>query len=64
LVGYRSANGFEFGGGPNVALSGTSLVLAVGVTIQSEEVNFPINLALSTSKSGPRYSLLFGFNMR
>ncbi len=64
LVGFRSAGGFEFGGGPNLSLSGTCLVLAVGVTIQSEEINFPINLALATSKSGPRFSLLFGFNMR
>jgi hypothetical protein len=64
LIGFRSAGGFEFGGGPNIALSGTCLVLAVGVTIKSEEINFPINLALATSKSGPRFSLLFGFNMR
>ncbi|MCK4816379.1 hypothetical protein KA005_11480 [bacterium] len=64
LIGFRTAGGFEFGGGPNLALSGTSMVIAVGVTIQSEEINFPINLALATSKSGPRFSLLFGFNMR
>ncbi len=64
LVGFRTAGGFEFGGGPNLALSGTSMVLAVGVTIQSEEINFPINLALATSKSGPRFSLLFEFNIR
>ena len=64
LVGFRTAGGFEFGGGPNLALSGTSMVLAVGVTIQSEEINFPINLALATSKSGPRWTFLLGFNLR
>ncbi len=64
LIGMRSADGFEFAAGPNLALSGTSVVIVVGVTLQSGEINFPINLALATSKSGPRLSLLFGFNIR
>ena len=46
------------------SLSGTSVVIAVGVTVQSGEINFPINLSLATSKSGPRFALIFGFNMR
>ncbi len=64
LVGMRSAGGFEFGVGPNLAASGTSFVIATGVTLQSAEINFPINFALSVSKSGSRFTLLFGFNMR
>ncbi|KAA3618294.1 MAG: hypothetical protein D8M58_20540 [Calditrichaeota bacterium] len=35
LIGMRSADGFEFGAGPNVSLSGTSVVIAAGVTVQS-----------------------------
>ncbi len=64
LVGMRSSGGFEFGAGPNLALSGTSVVFATGVTIQSNEINFPINFAYATSKSGGRFSVLFGFNIR
>lgn len=64
IIGMRTAEGFEFGAGPNLALSGTSVVLAAGITIQSEEINFPINLAYSTATSGARVSLLFGFNIR
>ena len=40
------------------------MVLATGITYQTAEINFPINLAVTTSKSGARYSLLGGFNMR
>jgi len=64
LIGMRSAEGFEIGAGPNLSASGTSVVIAGGVTLQSGEINFPINLAVATSKSGPRVSLLFGFNIR
>ena len=64
LIGMRSSGGFEIGAGPNLALSGSSLVVAAGINLSSEEINFPINLAYSTSQSGGRYSLLFGFNLR
>jgi len=64
LLGIRLPNGIEFGAGPNIALSGTSAVLATGITLHTDEINFPINVAVSTSKSGPRYTLLFGFNLR
>ena len=64
LIGMRSAEGFEFGAGPNVSLSGTSLILAAGLNFRSAEINFPINLGYSLSKTGGRYSLLFGFNIR
>jgi len=64
LIGMRTGKGIEFGAGPNLALSGTSVVFATGITIQSGEINFPINVAVSASKSGMRYSLLFGFNIR
>jgi hypothetical protein len=64
IIGARTAEGIEFGVGPNVTLSGTSVVMAAGITIRVEEINFPINLAIVSSQSGPRYSILFGFNIR
>lgn len=64
LLGMRTANGFEFGAGPNLSLSGTAFILALGVTASSDEVNFPINLAVALSRSGPRYSFLVGFNIK
>jgi hypothetical protein len=64
LIGMRSSKGFEMGMGPNLAVSGTSVVLAAGITLRSDEINFPINVAVASSKSGPRYSFLVGFNIR
>ena len=64
LVGVRTGNGFEFGAGPNLSLSGMALVVAAGLTFQSKYVNFPVNFAVVPSAHGMRYSLLLGFNMR
>ena len=64
LLGMRGAKGFEFGIGPNVTPLGASLVLAMGTSIQSHGINFPINLAVVPGKDGTRVSLLFGFNSR
>ena len=64
LVGFRSANGSEFGFGPSLSLSGAALVVAAGITKQSGGLNLPINLAVVLSKKGTQFSLLFGFNAR
>ena len=64
LLGVRGAKGFEFGLGPNITPLGASIVLAVGTSIQSNGINFPINLAVVPSKEGMRVSLLVGFNAR
>ncbi len=64
VLGYRSPSGIEFGVGPNVSLSGTSVVFATGITLQFDELNVPLNFAVATSKSGPRFSILVGFNLR
>lgn len=64
LLGFRAGSGVEFGMGPNLSLAGSAAVFAVGMTFQSEEVNFPVNFALATSDDGPRYSLLIGFNLK
>ena len=64
LLGIRGAKGFEFGVGPNVTPLGASVVLAMGTSIQSNGINFPINLAVVPGKDGVRVSLLLGFNAR
>ena len=64
LLGIRGAKGFEFGVGPNVTPLGASVVLAVGSSIRSYGMNFPINLAVVPSRDGVRVSLLAGFNAR
>jgi hypothetical protein len=64
LLGMRGAKGFEFGVGPNVTPLGANIVLAMGTSIQSNGVNFPINLAVVPGKEGVRVSLLVGFNAR
>jgi len=63
IVEGRTIDGFEIGAGPNLSASGTAMVIAAGVTIKSGGLNFPINVAVATSKGGPRFSLLFGFNI-
>ena len=64
LIGIRGPKGFEFGIGPNVTLFSTNIVLAMGTSIQSNGINFPINLAVVPSTDGVRVSLLMGFNAR
>lgn len=60
--GLRTANGFEFGAGPNLSLAGAGLALALGKNIPSGNLNFPINFSIVTSREGARFSLLVGFN--
>jgi len=64
LVGYRDAGGFELGAGPNLNLISPGFVVAVGYTIQSKHMNFPINFAVTPNRDGTRFSLLFGFTKR
>jgi hypothetical protein len=64
LIGLRSATGLEFGFGPNVSLAGASFAFAAGATLKSNDINFPINLAVVPSSRGGRVSLLIGFNKR
>jgi hypothetical protein len=64
LVGVRTASGTEFGIGPNITPVGVGLVVAGGVTVRQGGLNVPLNFALVTSKSGPRFTMLTGFNLR
>lgn len=62
LVGIRGSSGAEFGFGPNISLAGAAFAFAAGVTVQSSNINFPINLAVVPSARGTRVSLLVGIN--
>lgn len=64
LVGLRTAEGTEFGFGPNVTPLGVGLVGAFGVTVKSGALHIPFNVAVATSRSGARVSLMTGFNIR
>ena len=64
LVGMRSANGAEFGIGPNFSPAGSALAIAAGVTFRHGYLNVPVNVAIVPSKNGTRISMLTGFNMR
>jgi hypothetical protein len=64
MVGLRSANGAEFGIGPNITPVGVALAFAGGVTFRSGALNVPVTFAVVPSKAGMRVSMLTGFNMR
>jgi hypothetical protein len=64
LVGIRTPAGTEFGIGPNVTPVGFGLVVAAGVTVRSGALNIPLNVVFASSKSGPRVSIMTGFNIR
>ncbi|MDH5382492.1 MAG: hypothetical protein OEW75_16685 [Cyclobacteriaceae bacterium] len=77
LLGIRNNNnGLEFGLGPNLSLSGVGMAFAVGGSLKSDKMYFPINLVFVpsvrkkdydtqiTERTGSRISLLIGFNTR
>ena len=64
LVGVRTANGTEFGVGPNVTATGISLAMAAGTTIRAGFLNVPLNVAVVPSRNGMRVSFLSGFSLR
>jgi hypothetical protein len=49
LIGIRGKKGAEFAFGPNLSLTGAGMAIAVGTSFHSENVYFPINLALIPS---------------
>lgn len=64
MVGLRTANGTEFGVGPNVTPAGISLAMAAGTTIRAGFLNVPVNVAVVPSRDGMRVSFLTGFSIR
>ena len=64
LVGLRTSAGTEFGFGPNLTPLGVGLVGAFGVTVKNGALHVPFNVAVATSRSGARVSVMTGFNIR
>jgi hypothetical protein len=64
MVGVRTANGTEFGVGPNLTPVGVSLAMAAGTTIRAGFLNVPVNIAVVPSQAGMRVSFLTGFSVR
>jgi hypothetical protein len=69
-MGIRMPRGWEFGLGPNIVATKnefdkikarTSLVVALGKSINYGDVSIPINFAVSTAPEGNRYSVIFGY---
>jgi len=51
VIGARSANGLEFGVGPNLSLSGIGMLFAVGHNFKSGSLNIPVNLVVMPGKN-------------
>jgi hypothetical protein len=64
IVGLRTAEGREFGIGPNVTPAGVALAVSAGVTFRAGALNVPVNVAVVPTKVGTRLSVLSGFTMR
>jgi len=64
LVGLRTAEGAEFGVGPNVTPAGVALAVAAGMTIRAGVLNVPMNFAVVPTKAGTRVTMLTGFTLR
>ena len=64
MVGLRTANGTEFGVGPNLTAAGWSLAFAAGTTLRTGFLNVPFNVAVVPSRNGMRVSFLTGFSIR
>ena len=69
ITGYRLANGFEIGAGPNFSMTKeadkitTSMVVAAGATLPFGDFYLPVNLAVGIAKGGPRITMLTGWIM-
>ena len=68
VMGIRMPKGFEFGMGPMAAFTGdlenpvgSSLVMAVGKSLNFNGVNIPLNLALTTRPDDHRVSFIVGY---
>jgi hypothetical protein len=65
IIGFRNAEGFEMGMGPNLSLGGIGMVFGFGMNYTSGNLNLPINLVIIPPKedSGFAVSVMLGFNM-
>ena len=51
LMGIRKNSGFEIAMGPTISLTGIGLVIGVGQTFRSGDLNVPINIAFVPSRT-------------
>jgi len=65
IVGFRNAEGFEMGMGPNLSFGGLGMVFGMGMNFKSGELNLPVNIVIVPPKndSGFAISFMIGFNM-
>ena len=65
IIGFRNAEGFEMGMGPNLSFGGLGMVFGMGMNFKSGELNMPINIVIVPPKedSGFAVSVMLGFNM-
>jgi hypothetical protein len=67
IAGYRLANGFELGAGPNISYGSeagnvtTSMLLAAGITVPMGQLRVPMNVAVALAEGGPRITTLVGW---
>lgn len=67
IAGYRFANGFEIGAGPNLSYGSeagnftSSMLVATGVTVPVGELRVPFNVAFAFAEGGPRITTLVGW---
>lgn len=67
IAGYRFANGFEIGAGPNLSYGSeqgnftSSMLVATGVTVPVGELRVPFNVAFAFAEGGPRVTTLVGW---
>lgn len=50
VIGARTADGWEFGVGPTLALSGVGMVMGFGKNFKSGNLNLPVNIVYSPGK--------------
>ena len=55
MVGARTASGLEFAVGPNLSMSGISMVFGAGYNFKSGDLNIPINFAFVPGKKEIHY---------
>jgi hypothetical protein len=70
VMGIRFPNGFEFGMGPNVMVTGgaevvqSGLLMGIGKSFDYGGVSIPINLVYVHNPEGGRVSVIFGYAIR
>ena len=62
IIGTRYKDRFEVGLGPNFVGTSSAIVYTVGYNFDFKAANIPVNLAVTPSQHGNRYTILTGIN--